>query len=180
MEYIFYAANKRYKLIQAFSIAILFINMLALAYISYINAYKLYGFAIAIFLLMVLFFLLKKKSKSYAISLAYAAAYVGWSRFEIYTITIPVFLLWLLYISVKDKFSFTISNSGVATNTSLSLATKNTTPWSSLNNIILKDGVLTIDYKDNKVLQTEVNEDFYINEAEFNEFCRKKLTNSQQ
>ncbi|MGZ8516820.1 MAG: hypothetical protein ACXWWD_05690 [Chitinophagaceae bacterium] len=50
--------------------------------------------------------------------------------------------------------------------------------WSDLNNIILKDGLLTIDFKTNKLAQAEVNRndnDSAMNEEEFNDFCRNHL-----
>jgi hypothetical protein len=48
--------------------------------------------------------------------------------------------------------------------------------WSELNNIILKDGLLTIDFKNDKILQSEIIElSAGLNEKEFNEFCREQL-----
>ncbi len=46
--------------------------------------------------------------------------------------------------------------------------------WQELNNVILKDNLLTLDFKNNKVLQLEVegNNDG----APFNNFCTKKIT----
>ncbi len=53
-------------------------------------------------------------------------------------------------------------------------------PWSSLNNVILKDGLLTMDYKNNKLFQQETDEldddeDDDVTEEEFNAFCRECL-----
>lgn len=48
--------------------------------------------------------------------------------------------------------------------------------WNELNNIILKDGLLTIDFKTDKLLQSEIIESpAGLNEGDFNEFCRKQL-----
>jgi hypothetical protein len=48
--------------------------------------------------------------------------------------------------------------------------------WSTLSNVILKDNVLTIDYKNNKLLQQEIDDSIsLINEQEFNDFCRLQL-----
>lgn len=49
--------------------------------------------------------------------------------------------------------------------------------WDELNNVLLKDGLLTIDSKKNKLFQRLVNEQVtHETETEFNEFCRKQLT----
>jgi hypothetical protein len=45
-----------------------------------------------------------------------------------------------------------------------------------LNNAILKDGILTIDFKNNRVLQAEIEDRMNdVNEVEFNDFCRQQL-----
>lgn len=49
--------------------------------------------------------------------------------------------------------------------------------WASLNNIILKDSLLTIDFKNNKIIQQTTDESkTSINEKDFNEFCRQQLS----
>lgn len=51
--------------------------------------------------------------------------------------------------------------------------------WADLNNMLLKDGLLTIDLKNNKLLQHAIDETkTNVIEAEFNEFCRKCLQES--
>jgi hypothetical protein len=49
--------------------------------------------------------------------------------------------------------------------------------WESLNNVVLKDGILTLDFTSNKVLQFETDElddeeDDEVTEEEFNAFCQ--------
>jgi len=54
--------------------------------------------------------------------------------------------------------------------------------WADLNNLILKDGLLTIDFRNNRVAQNHVingENDNSLNEAEFNEFCRRQLNQSK-
>jgi hypothetical protein len=48
--------------------------------------------------------------------------------------------------------------------------------WEDLNNVIIKDGLLTIDFKNNKLLQKEIQSGSNIkDEQDFNEFCRNRL-----
>ena len=49
--------------------------------------------------------------------------------------------------------------------------------WSQFNNIVLKDGLLTLDFTSNRLLQQEVEDDEEgeADEEEFNEYCRKHL-----
>jgi hypothetical protein len=48
--------------------------------------------------------------------------------------------------------------------------------WNEVSNVLIKDGVITIDQKNNKLFQKEINEGVSLHvENEFNEFCRQQL-----
>ena len=50
--------------------------------------------------------------------------------------------------------------------------------WTEVSNVILKDNVLTIDLKNNKLIQVVIEKDpaNEINEDQFNDFCRKQMS----
>ncbi|MBC7826289.1 MAG: hypothetical protein H7122_00980 [Chitinophagaceae bacterium] len=53
--------------------------------------------------------------------------------------------------------------------------------WSDFTNIVLKDGLLTLDFANNKILQREIEDDDDEDDAdeqEFNEYCRRQLAKS--
>jgi hypothetical protein len=54
--------------------------------------------------------------------------------------------------------------------------------WEDLNNLILKDQLLTIDFKNNKLIQQYIdpNKSYKINEQEFNDFCKRQIMLSQK
>jgi hypothetical protein len=50
--------------------------------------------------------------------------------------------------------------------------------WTDFNNVVLKDGLLTLDFKNNRLLQKEVLEDDDEDDAdedEFNDYCQTRL-----
>jgi hypothetical protein len=48
--------------------------------------------------------------------------------------------------------------------------------WQQVNNVLLKEGLLTIDFKNNKFIQQALEENKNaVNEQEFNDFCRQQL-----
>jgi len=52
--------------------------------------------------------------------------------------------------------------------------------WDQFNNIILRDGLLTLDFTSNRVLQREIEDDEDeedADEREFNEYCQRQLGN---
>ena len=49
-------------------------------------------------------------------------------------------------------------------------------PWAAMDNVILKDNLLTVDFKTNKIIQIEIVEGSTItDESEFNLFCTEQL-----
>ena len=51
--------------------------------------------------------------------------------------------------------------------------------WSDFNNIVIKDDLLTMDFKNNTLFQAytddEEDEEYDVEDDEFNEYCRKRL-----
>jgi hypothetical protein len=54
--------------------------------------------------------------------------------------------------------------------------------WSAFNNVMLKDGLLTLDFKSNRLLQKEVDEEEEgeADEDEFNAYCQGMLENADK
>lgn len=48
--------------------------------------------------------------------------------------------------------------------------------WVCFSNVILKDNLLTLDFKDNKVLQLETDSNGVIDVQQFNDFCARQIT----
>jgi hypothetical protein len=83
-------------------------------------------------------------------------------------------ILALLERQVKFPLEIGFSESQVVFNTLL----KKRYYWSDLSNVVLKDGLLTIDFLNNRLIQREVEEDDDdedVPEEEFNAFCKMHL-----
>lgn len=51
--------------------------------------------------------------------------------------------------------------------------------WSELSNVVLKDGMLTVDFKNNRLFQKEIDEgEQEASEDEFNQWCLQQLKTS--
>lgn len=88
---------------------------------------------------------------------------------------IPFVLFALLETQAKYPLEIGFHAGGVVFNSLF----KKKYPWASLQSVILKEGLLTLDFKDNTLIQKEVldDEDPDAEEDEFNEYCRSKLVN---
>lgn len=58
---------------------------------------------------------------------------------------------------------------------------RKTFSWDEVSNVVLKDNILTIDLKNNKLIQSEIARESagQIDEQQFNEFCRMHLKNNR-
>lgn len=110
--------------------------------------------------------------------LALLAAAVGW-------FVEPVSNYWMagLYLiaallerQVKFPQEIGVDDSGITFNT----LPQKEYEWKEINNLLLKEGILTVDYKNNRLFQQEVESEVspYL-EREFNQYCREKLASSQ-
>ena len=84
------------------------------------------------------------------------------------------FLLAFLEYQTKRPLEIGFDHDRVVINTLI----KRRFDWSMFNNVILKDGLLTLDFKDNRLLQREIADDDEEDDAdedEFNAYCRSRL-----
>jgi hypothetical protein len=87
------------------------------------------------------------------------------------------FLLAFLEYQTKRPLEIGFHHDRVVINTLI----KQRFDWSAFNNVILKDGLLTLDFKNNRLIQKEVADDEDEDDAdeeEFNAFCRLHLLRS--
>lgn len=88
-------------------------------------------------------------------------------------LSIFFFVLTFLEYQAKYPLEIGLSDDRVVINTLF----KQRFDWSAFNNIVLKDGLLTLDFKTNRILQKEVldDEEGDAEEDEFNDYCLQRL-----
>ncbi len=121
----------------------------------------------------------QKKGKMPFYRLGLLIALIGWVALARMN-SLPLFyfiasLFFVAVISEKQvKFprELAFDDAGIIINS----LPKKTYPWSAVTNVVLKDRILTVDLKNNKLIQQETESDTTAaEEQEFNEFCRLKL-----
>ncbi len=53
---------------------------------------------------------------------------------------------------------------------------KRSYPWHRFSNIVLKDGLLTLDFKNNRIIQKEITDNNHQGEDLFNRYCQIKIS----
>jgi hypothetical protein len=98
---------------------------------------------------------------------------VGWLVLGYILFPLILLGLGLMQVFLKKKFEFLFNRQEIL----LSAFFKRRIKWWALENVVLKDTLLTLDFKNNKILQSEIlfEESNVPDEQEFNEFCRLQL-----
>ena len=115
----------------------------------------------------------KKRKVYYSRALLLAA--LVWMKMPYFQWLAFVFII-LALLEYQAKYSVEIgfSDNVIVINSLI----KKRYDWKQFSNIVLKDGLLTLDFTNNRILQREVedDEDDDADEDEFNEYCRKQLS----
>lgn len=91
---------------------------------------------------------------------------------------LPFIFLALLEHQVKFPLEIGFSETQIVMNTIF----KKRYTWAQLSNVMLRDGLLTMDFANNRLLQRQIEEDEDDDDAseeEFNQFCREQLKKSR-
>lgn len=171
--------NTKLRSYHRFSWFIVFLNMAAQLYIVSTPAYKdsvyfITGVAVFIAALTLAVwrdYLGAREKTPFVIGIQCAALAVAWIVWKIYWAAAILVLFYLLYRVAIRRFEVSFSDKHI----SYPSFPRKEIPWNELNNVIMKDGILTIDFKNNKIIQAET-ESNTVNEKEFNEFCKRHLS----
>jgi hypothetical protein len=116
----------------------------------------------------------KKRKVYYSRALLLAA--LVWMKMPYFQWLVFVFII-LALLEYQAKYAIEI---GFADNEIVfNSLFKKRYQWKQFSNIVLRDGLLTLDFTNNRILQREIEDDEEddADEDEFNEYCRQQLAN---
>ena len=164
--------EKFYKIINWLLLAVNFISIILLT--LSIRFHKLGPIILATAAVLAFFFIhyFQRKNEKLIYSTAFFIFCLAWDVAGYWWIGVANLLFMFLSILSLRKLIVLITEETV---TYPSLFNKKI-KWDELSNVILKDGLLTIDFKNNKLVQQLVDESNYsTDEKEFNDFCCQQL-----
>lgn len=102
-----------------------------------------------------------------------AIAGVSWLIIpNLYLLIIPYIIASFLERPLKVKPEYGFDEDGVAFNSFPQQQYK----WDEISNVVIRFGMLTIDFKNNKIVHAEVSDEInFSTENEFNDYCKKQL-----
>jgi hypothetical protein len=103
--------------------------------------------------------------------LSFFTASAVWLLYGYYWIVALFIVLIILYPLATKPIKITITENAI----SYPRWPYQKLAWTNVTNVVLKDGLFTIDFSSNKILQQHILETNVKNETEFNDFCRQQL-----
>lgn len=125
------------------------------------------------------FYVIKQSKKGINLKYRFALLMAGWGWFmheKTYLLCFVYIIAAILegFIKVSPEYAF--DENEIVYNS----FPQKKYQWNSVANVVLKFGMLTIDLKNNTIIQGEVNDDVPLEvEKEFNEFCTKQINKVQ-
>jgi hypothetical protein len=178
-EYVITLKRPNYRLIDQVSQLMYFFALIVFGFSLYQNYQSGSGAVIFIGIFGVgiigswILTVLKKRAAGFGyFRLGLFIAAVGFLSLQNYWMAALYALAGLLERQVKFPQEIGFSTEEVAFNS----FPKKKVAWSELNNVVIKDGLITVDYKTNKIDQKEIDQEVAPQiETEFNQFCRQCL-----
>lgn len=180
-DYIIVCKSPDYKNIDRISQFMLLLSILGFSFGIYRGFFKQPSLIIAIMTSVVcwwIFCIYQKKKGAipyYRLGLLFASW--GWFLLPNALIIAGIFLIGALFErQVKFPYEIAFDPQGIVINT----FPKKHYPWMAIQNAIIMDDVITIDFQNNKIIQKDINEPVSMNITnEFNEFCKEQINNSR-
>lgn len=173
VSYTFSITNTRKKQIWLLACGLLIVNCLLFLYFAlHSSVYKwALSTAIVSFIAAVIGITVKKYT-SFFYKMSAIGICFGWIKLDYDWLAILFSILFFLGETLTKDTTVFINKTDI----SLKNLFNKKYSWEDLQNVMLKDGLLTIDFKNNKIFQSEIAEKISLTEEnEFNDFCKKNL-----
>lgn len=181
-QFTFILKDANQKAFNSFFLFLYFLHIIAVSVIIInTNSLQQKKYAVAIFIILLFvsasFYFFKNKFKQYYYQLIiFVVMICFWflqSAWLPAIILATVIAFALIVLKTKSTALFTIKSIVISRS-----VLKKTYCWDDVEHVVLKDHLLTVDFKNNHLLQVEIaKESFDIKEETFNLFCRLQLTN---
>jgi hypothetical protein len=167
--------NDKVKLYRAIAKIFLLLNFTVFILLLF---YKPYRYPSIAFLIAFLLYLLLRQflfSKGHINNIldefVFFIPAAGWLGMHSFVIGAGCILMGLLYKLSLQEIKFVFGHENII---KMNFPRK-ILEWNLLNNVILKDNILTLDFKNNKLLQAEIEKN-NINEIDFNSFAKTRMS----
>lgn len=166
--------NEKLKTYTVLGWLIIAMNFMGFIYVG-ISGYQgllalpFYAAALLFIIFLFRFVSTREAIENDSMSLSYSVAIIAWIVLQFYWIAVLVFFLFLFEDISRRKLIVLVYDDRIV----YPSFPKRSIEWNELNNVIIKDGILTIDLRNDKIFQNEIISP--ASELDFNEYCNAKI-----
>jgi hypothetical protein len=176
MQFDIILKNDKIKSYRTIAQIILLLNLVIFIFMLFYDEYRYEAASaillIGIYIFMRLYFIKKYNQGNYLDQVLLFVLAGCWFGLQNYIMVAALVILGVFYHLALQKLQFIFTQEKVL---KLNFPGKEF-EWNVFNNVILKDNILTLDFKNNKLIQAEIEKSQNINEQQFNSFAQSKLT----
>jgi hypothetical protein len=176
MQFDIILKNDKIKSYRTIAQIILLLNLVVFIFMLFYDEYRYEAASaillIGIYIFMRLYFIKKYNQGNYLDQVLLFVLAGCWLGLQNYVMVAAMVILGIFYHLALQKLQFVFTPEKVF---KLNFPGKEF-EWNVFNNVILKDNILTLDFKNNKLIQAEIEKSQNINEQQFNSFAQSKLT----
>ncbi len=167
--------NDKIKSYRSIALFILLLNLAVFTFLLFYDQYRYEAASaillVGIYIFMRLYFIRKYNQGNYLDQVLLFVLAGCWFGMQNYLLVFLLVILGILYHLSLQKLLFIFTREKIS---KINFPGKDFT-WNMFNNVILKDNILTLDFKNNRLIQAEIDKSHEINERQFNSFAQSQL-----
>ncbi len=175
MQFEIILKNEKIKSYRTIALIVLLLNLAIFILLLFYDVYRYEAASaillVGIYIFMRLYFIKKYRQGNYLDQVLLFVLAGCWFGLQNYYMTAALVIVGVLYHLALQKLRIVFTSHNVM---KLNYPQKEYF-WNTFNNVILKDNILTLDFKNNHLIQAEVEEPKNIDEKKFNSFAQEQL-----
>ena len=168
--------NEKIKSYRSIALIILLLNLAVFILMLFYDEYRYEAASsillVGIYIFMRLYFIKKYNQGNYLDQVLLFVLAGCWFGLQYYYAVAALVLLGVLYHLALQKLQILFSNEKVI---KMNFPEKEYS-WELFSNVIVKDNILTLDFKNNHILQAEIEQPKNLDEKKFNAFAKTKIS----
>jgi len=179
MQFEIIIKNEKIKSYRTIAFILLLLNITVFLLMLFYDAYRYQAASaillLAIYIFMRIYFIRKNQQGNYLDQVLIFVLAGCWFGLQNYYVVAALVFIGILYHLALQKIQILFTPKKI---TKLNFPQKDY-EWNTLNNVIIKDSILTLDFKNNHLFQAEIEKSENVNEKGFNSFVQTQLTKAE-
>jgi hypothetical protein len=171
--------NEKTRFYNKIALINLLLNFILFFFLLFYDEFQLIGLssilALGLYLLLRWYVLKKQQATQFFDEFVFFIPAMCWFGFRSYALMIILVILGFLFKFSMQKIRFVFTRQNVMKTN----FPKKEYDWNLFSNVMLRDNILTLDFKNNKLIQVEIEDPEKINSVDFNEFAESKINRKE-